>query len=177
MVKVCTGNMKLFNNKKRQTEKQFKHLCNQADKITENTRNDIRRNYGLYFLTPEQKQELSQVSSNVDFENTSLHSHLQNEGFQLQDEHVEMLPKDTAIKLLRKSLTDSVAHRGTDVNDVQPSTKADQLVTEIFSLVGNPNSAHYFGIGSYFKEDPYFESGLIIIDDEKLLYFWFEEQD
>lgn len=169
--------MNLFNNEKRQTEKQFRHLCAQADKVTENTRNNIRRSYGLYFLTSDQTQELSHVSSNVDFENTSLHSYLQHEGFQLQDEHVEILPKDTAIKVLRKSLTDSVAHSGSDINDVQPSMEADQLVTEIFSLVSNPDSAHYFSMSSYFKEDPYFESGLIIIDDEKLMYFWFEEQD
>lgn len=147
------------------------------DEITEGTRNEIIRHYGLYFLPPHDQQPISAIEQDLAANRGPVYNYLTTQGFHRHDEYITpLLPLGEAVgrQLLHKSLIESVAWGG--YND-KKAGQAEKLTNDFFSLLTNPSTALYFAIRNYCLHDNFFESGLIAIDGEKVIYAWFEETD
>lgn len=157
-------------------EDAFQRLTKEIDQITEHTRNEIVRYYGIHFLAPGSKPgQPSTVLQDLRAEQGIVQEYLTAQGFQKSgNEPLQPLSQDDARLVLRKSLVNSVTY---DDNQDTDDKQAHKLTDEFFDMLVEPKNTLYFAIESYCLQDNFFESGLIAIDDEKVMYVWFEETD
>jgi hypothetical protein len=165
--------------------KELEKLLNEVAEISEHTRNLTAERRNGRYLTPSEQRETQSAEGKLAFSSR----YLQQYGFYpLEDVDSVVVDGVQARLVLRKCLTDSYAYNNDDINQTEPSPKADAFVNGFMELFNKKDTlfVDMRSLDSQLKARTSndkagyggdFATGLIACDDEKIAYIWFEEED